>query len=358
MDNSITKERKFKPLELFETNNVVRLFLLLMLLLLFAGMTKGSKFYSINTFQSIGLQLAEYGLMALGVSVCMISGGIDLSTVSMANLSGICAALVMQNVTGQFSIPIVLFVGVIISLLVGTLCGALNGILITKLKIPPMLATLGTFQLFMGIGIVLSNGSAVGGIPNEFTYISRSMIAVYIPLPLVIFLVISIILAFFMKNAKYGRRTYLVGTSEKSAKFAGIKNHNILIRTYMISGILSSIAGILTLAKVTSAKADFGSSYTMLCILICVLGGLNPNGGFGTVGGVSIAVIILQVISSLLTMFPNVSNYFRDLIWGIALILVLILNLYFEKKSQKKLLQAANENEKIENDSEKSVTDE
>ena len=107
----------------------------------------------------------------------------------------------------------------------------------------------------------------------------------------------------------------------------------------MLSGIVSAVAGLLSLARINSAKADFGSSYTMQTIRISVLGGINPDGGFGSIPGVAIAVLILQMLSSYLNMFPSISNYYRDLIWGVALIAVLIMNFTIEKRRMAKLSQ-------------------
>ena len=144
-----------------------------------------------------------------------------------------------------------------------------------------------------------------------------------------------------MSKTKFGTRVYLVGTNEKAARFAGIHCNKILIQTYLLSGLISGVAGLLSLARLNSAKADFGSSYTMQCILIAVLGGVNPNGGFGTIPGITIAVIILQMISSYLNMFPSISNYYRNLIWGVALIGVLIMNFVLDKRRTQKLSKAS-----------------
>ena len=144
-------------------------------------------------------------------------------------------------------------------------------------------------------------------------------------------------MTFVMSKTKFGTRMYLVGTNEKAARFAGIRCNKILIQTYLLSGLISGIAGLLSLARLNSAKADFGSSYTMQCILIAVLGGVNPNGGFGTIPGIAIAVLILQMMSSYLNMFPGVSNYYRNLIWGVALIGVLIMNFILDKRRTQKL---------------------
>ena len=156
-----------------------------------------------------------------------------------------------------------------------------------------------------------------------------------------IFLLICAAMTFIMSKTKFGTRVYLVGTNEKAARFAGIHCNKILIQTYLLSGLISGVAGLLSLARLNSAKADFGSSYTMQCILIAVLGGVNPNGGFGTIPGITIAVIILQMISSYLNMFPSISNYYRNLIWGVALIGVLIMNFVLDKRRTQKLSKAS-----------------
>ena len=199
-----------------------------------------------------------------------------------------------------------------------------------------MLATLGSYQLFQGISVVISNGSTVSGAPEKYTDFGMKTIA-GIPAAFLVFVLIIIVMSVVMGKTKFGARVFLVGTNAKCATFAGIKNKSIIIKTYMISGIVSGCAGLLSLARINSAKADFGTSYTMQCILISVLGGVNPNGGFGTIPGIAIAVLILQVLSSYLNTFPDVSNYYRDCIWGIALIGVLILNYVINKRKSDKL---------------------
>lgn len=322
-------------------SNILRLLVVLVLVFAFGGIMRPSSFLTANNFQNIAKQLSEYGLMALGVGICMISGGIDLSTVYIANLSGIVAALFMQRfIPADSSGGAQLFLmlaACLVALVVGALCGAFNGFLVAKLNIPAMLATLGTYQLYMGIAIVVSKGSTVSGIPKAFTKLGTGMLGDLIPYSFLMFLLVAVILGFIMSRTKLGTRIYLVGTNPKSSKFAGINNAAVLIKTYMLSGIVSAMAGIISLSRLNSAKADFGSSYTMQCILIVVLGGVNPNGGFGNIAGITIGVVILQTLSSLLNMFPSISNYYRDLIWGAALILILIANHLLNKRKTKKL---------------------
>lgn len=311
--------------------NILRLLAIFVIILAVSGITKGTSFLNVGNLQSMAKTLTEYGLMAVGCGITMISGGIDLSTVYIANLCGILAGLTMNESSSSIVLAIV------VALVVGALCGIFNGFLVSVLKIPAMLATLGTYQLYMGIAVVASKGSTVSGVTSfsSFAY----MTVAGIPMPFIVFVLMIVVISFIMGKTKFGKRVHLVGTNEKASKFAGINTVSVLIRAYMLSGIVSAVAGLLSLSRINSAKADFGSSYTMQTILISVLGGINPDGGFGSIPGVAIAVLILQMLSSYLNMFPDISNYYRDLIWGVALIAVLIMNFTIEKRRMAKLSQ-------------------
>lgn len=311
--------------------NILRLLAIFVIILAVSGITKGTSFLNVGNLQSMAKTLTEYGLMAVGCGITMISGGIDLSTVYIANLCGILAGLTMNESSSSIVLAI------IVALVVGALCGIFNGFLVSVLKIPAMLATLGTYQLYMGIAVVASKGSTVSGVTSfsSFAY----MTVAGIPMPFIVFVLMIVVISFIMGKTKFSKRVHLVGTNEKASKFVGINTVSVLIRAYMLSGIVSAVAGLLSLSRINSAKADFGSSYTMQTILISVLGGINPDGGFGSIPGVAIAVLILQMLSSYLNMFPSISNYYRDLIWGVALIAVLIMNFTIEKRRMAKLSQ-------------------
>ena len=144
-----------------------------------------------------------------------------------------------------------------------------------------------------------------------------------------------------LSRTRFGKQIYLIGTNSTASRYAGLNNTMILIKTYMISGILSAVAGLIMMARVNSAKADYGASYTLQCVLIAVLGGVHPEGGFGKITGVTMAILILQILSSGLNMFENVSNFYRDVIWGGVLILVLILNYVISRRNTRKALRAS-----------------
>lgn len=308
--------------------NFLRMLFLLVVLLVVGGIARGSSFLGLASMQNIAVQLVEYGLMALGLSICMISGGIDLSTAYVANFAGIMMGLVIQNMGGGGGI----FSALVLGLLIGAACGAFNGFLVSVVHIPAMLATLGSYELFYGIAIVITKGQSVSIAGSGFENFAATKIFGVVPLTFILFLLIAVLISFILDHTSFGRRVHLIGTNDKSSLFSGINVKMNTIAAYMMSGILASIAGIISLSRVTTARADFGKSYVMMTVLIAVLGGCDPNGGKGNIAGVTVAVIVVQCISALLNTIPSLSNYFRELLYGVLLVGVLVLNYYTEKK--------------------------
>ncbi len=316
--------------------HVTRLFVIMIAWMIFMAIFKFDRFYTVRNFQTMFSQFPEYGLMALGIMLCMIIGGIDLSVVGIANLTAIISAMVMKsyiNVEGNvLNLCFIVIMGVVI----GGCAGALNGFLISFGRIPPILATLGTMELFSGIGIILTKGKAVSGMPETFTNIVAGKSLGIIPNQFIIFTIAIMCIAVILKHTPYGKKIFLVGTNVTAAKFSGLKTNKIIILTHMISGILASVAGIIMLANYNSARADYGVVYTLQCVLIVVLGGVNPAGGSGKIKGVLLAILVLQMLSSGLNRFPQVSSFYTPLIWGGVLITVMLMNYYIDQKGGRK----------------------
>lgn len=332
--NTKTRSTKTGALPAFLTRDpyITRLVLVLVLLLAFFAIVKSGPFFAVRTWQSMAVQFPEFGLMSLGVMFTMFTAGIDLSAVAIANVTSICAALALRAVLeGQPaatapSMATATAVALGIALAVGALCGVVNGVLIAVAKIPPILATLGTLELFGGIAIVLTDGKPVSGVPEAFGAVFASRVGGVVPMPLVVFLVCALVAAAILGLTGFGTRILLLGTNEKAARFSGMRVASLLIRTYILSGVMAAMAGLVMLANYNSAKSDYGASYTLLTVLIVVLGGVNPNGGSGRLSGVLFAIVMLQVLSSGLNMFPTISNFYRPLIWGAVLLVVICMN--------------------------------
>lgn len=324
---------KQKNIAIIKDTYVRRMLLVLLVTAVLGTVLRPSVFPTWSTAEAVMRQSVEYGLLALGVSICMMSGGIDLSAVYLANLSSIVLGIWLKSQYAGGKIPALMIVaGILIAVITGMVGGLLNGFLIGRLKLPAMLATLGSGQLFMGISLVITKGKALNGIPPVLTNFANTNVTV-IPLLFIIFVIAGAVLYVVMDKTRFGEEIILVGTNIRAAMFSGLNEVRILIRTYMISGILASLSGIVILARNSSAKADFGTSYVLLTILIAVLGGTDPDGGKGSIAAVSIAVVIMQMISSLFNMFGALINtFYRNIVWGLLLVTTLIINYYFNKK--------------------------
>ncbi|AEV30783.1 permease component of ribose/xylose/arabinose/galactoside ABC-type transporters [Sphaerochaeta pleomorpha str. Grapes] len=318
-----------------------RLVVLILCWMIFMAITKFNKFYSLLNFQTMASQFPEFGLMALGVMVCMITGGIDLSTVGVANVTSILMAFFLLRFTSEtgslppFAIPLVF----LLAILIGAICGIFNGFLIAKLHIPPILATLGSGELFTGICMVMTNGNAISKFSRTYAQTINNKIGGLVPVQLLVFLVMAGFIWFLLAKTVFGTKIYLLGTSYSAARFSGLNTSLLLLKTYLLSGICAALGGIIMLANYNSARADYGTVYTLQCILIVVLGGVNPNGGKGKISGVLFAIILLRMLETGINRFPKVSSYYISLIWGGVLILVMVLN-YFTEKSTRTIKKA------------------
>ena len=310
--------------------NILRLLIMLIFVFVLMTVLRPNQFATMADFNSMMRQFPEYGIMAIGISLTMITGGIDLGVVGTANLSAIVAAKYLIGMVPRGSPqPVVvphLIVAVLLALAVGLACGAFAGLLISRFNIPAILATLGTQQLFTGIAIGITNGRPQSGLPILYSRIGNMQFFNFVPISFVLFAVVAAGIGLMLSKTRFGTHMYMLGTNPRAARYAGLNNMVITIRTYMLSGLLSSVAGLIMMARANSAKADYGAPYTLQCVLIAVLGGIDPNGGFGTITGVTMAILILQFLSSGLNMFNNISNFYRDVIWGGVLILVLVFN--------------------------------
>jgi simple sugar transport system permease protein len=325
--------------------NLNRLLGLLVFVFVLMTILRPAQFVTLADFNSMMRQFPEYGIMAIGMSLTMMTGGIDLGVVGAANLSAIVAAKFLIAVAPHGAPPAevvpYLVAAVLLALATGLACGAVAGILISRFKIPAILATLGTQQLYTGIAIGITSGRPQSGLPLLYSQIGNTEFFHFFPLSFVLFAAIALAVGFILSRTRFGAYIYLLGTNAKAASYAGLNNASIILGVYMVSGFLSSVSGLIMMARANSAKADYGAPYTLQCILIAVLGGVDPNGGFGNIAGVTVAILILQFLSSGLNMFNNVSNFYRDVIWGGVLILVLVFNHFLSRRAERRAIRKA-----------------
>ncbi|GAA3871089.1 ABC transporter permease [Tessaracoccus defluvii] len=276
--------------------------------------------------QNIMVASPEIGVIAIAMMLAMLTGGIDLSLVSIANLSAITMSTMFTALVGRaegfneaMAIPVL-----VVGILVGVGCGLLNGVLIGIVGITPILATLGTMQVLNGIAIVWTGGSTLYGAPATFTTFGKMAVGP-VPLLFLVFLVAAVVIAFLVNSTTLGRKIELQGANPVAARFSGIRSKAVLIGSYAVGGALGGLAGFLFLARNPTASADYGASYVLLVIVIAVLGGTNPNGGFASVAGVVLATITLQVVSSGFTAL-RLSSYQYAIAQGVILVAVMVID--------------------------------
>ena len=309
---------------------------LMVLALILMAILQPGNYFTLKNAKSMIFQFPEYGILAFGMMVCMIAGGIDLSLVGIMNFTGVLAAMIVTKMTegGEgMAIPAIL-VAIVTALVVGGACGAFNGFIIGYFNIPAMLVTLCGLQLYTGLAYGITGGPAINGMCDAFKNIANGTVA-GIPYVLFIYIIVVAVVAFVMRSTVFGNEIYFLGSNAKASRYSGINTLRVTIMTHMFSVILCGVSGILITSHLNSAKSSNGSTYTLLTLLIVVLGGIHPDGGKGRVTGVALATILLQMIANafgLLHMDDNAKTFVN----GCLLVAALLLDVYLDKRAAKK----------------------
>ena len=296
-----------------------------LLLALWVGfaVTIGDRFFSVNTLQSMAFQMPELGILSLAMMLALLSGGLNLSIIATANLTGLTIAfLLTRYIPGTEGIA---WVGVQMAALaagfvVAALVGLINGFVIAYLGVSPILATLGTMTLCKGLAIGLTRGNVISGFPDPIVFIGNGTVF-GVPFALIVLALCALPVAIMLNATPFGAKVYMIGSNEKATRYSGVDTRAILLKLYVLSSLLAGVAAVVMLARFNSANAAYGESYLLITILAAVLGGVDPFGGFGKVGGLMLALVILQVISSAFNLL-NLSQFLTLAIWGGILIVV------------------------------------
>ena len=289
------------------------------------------RYFSPYTLQTMACQIPEVGILAIGSMLPMITGGIDLSMVGKANLSGIVAAAFMTalitEATPEGTQMIIVIAAILLALVVGGLAGLLNGLIISKFNAPPLIVTLGSNYVYMGIAVVITQGKSIVGLPAAFNSLGQGFLFGVIPVQFIILALAAAVIWFLVSKTSYGTKLYMTGSNVIAAEFSGINIKRLLRTTYTISGVLAAISGCILFGRSNQANADYGTTYTLQAIMIAVLGGTSPEGGEGNVLGVVFAMFTMQFLATGMNFF-QVTNvtYLKDIVWGAVLLIVMVVN--------------------------------
>lgn len=274
----------------------------------------------------------EKGLVALIMTLIIITGNIDLSVASIMSLSSVIMAVSFQS-------GINIWFSVIISILAGTFCGFLNGFIVTRLSLPSMIITLATFSFYRGISYVILGDKAVSGFTDKFTYIGQGYIgSTKIPFPLVVFVIMAVIFSVILHKTFMGRMIYAIGWNENACFASGIPVKKIKLILFTLSGLISSVAAMFLTARIGNTRPNLATGFELEIITIVILGGVMISGGIGNMPGVIISIFLIGTIRYGLGLH-NVPGQIMLIISGALLILSILINNAIKNFSSMKLLR-------------------
>lgn len=275
------------------------------------------EFRTLSNFLSLLRQSSINGFIAFGMTCVILTGGIDLSVGSVLALStALCAGFITNGVPVGLSM--------ILALVIGTALGAVSGLLVTKGRLQPFIATLITMTVYRGATMIFMDGKPISNLGDSFTLkVVGKGNFYHIPIPAITFVVMFLIFMFVLEKTTFGRRVYATGSNEQSAKLAGININRTKLITYAISGCMSALSGLILLSRLSSAQPTLGSGYELDAIAAVALGGTSMNGGRGRVWGTFVGILIIAVLNNGLNIL-GVSSYYQDVVKGIVILIAVL----------------------------------
>jgi ribose transport system permease protein len=292
----------------FLTRNAI--VLVLIGLCLFFGLLNPA-FFSAANLLNVLRQVSVVGIVAVGMTFVMLTGGIDLSVGSVIGVSAVVAA---QSMLAGLH-PALAFV---MTIFIGLIMGLLNGVFVNELRIPPLVATLGAMTAWRGLAFIVTDGLPVFGFSATFKGLGQGYVW-FVPIPVVITTAVFLVGHLVLSNTRFGRYVYGVGSNEEASRLSGINVRAVKYSVYAISGTLSSLAGLVMLARINSGQPRAGAGYEIDVVTAVVLGGVSISGGVGKVGLVVIGVLIMGVLSNGMIMI-NIDEYVQGTVKGLVLI--------------------------------------
>jgi simple sugar transport system permease protein len=294
------------------------------LAVLFASLLPGT-FLRVATVQSMMFQLPELGLLSLAMAIPLVSGGLNLAIIATANQAALLMAWILTTQMPHDAGGGVLALWIATALVAGfLLClaiGILTGVIIAAIGVHPILVTLGTQTLINGISIWLTRGRTLSGFPEPLLIVSNGTF-LEIPISFIVLMVMSMAVHILLTRTPLGIRIHMIGSNLEATRYSGVDTRRVQIWVYVLSSLLCWLAAIVMMARFNSAGANIAQSYLLITILAAILGGIDPYGGFGRIGGLVVSLAILQMISSGFNLL-GFSEHLTLALWGLTLLAVM-----------------------------------
>jgi ribose transport system permease protein len=300
---------------------------LILIFLLFLFSFVAPNFMTFGNLRTLIRQVSFSGISAVGLMFVMISGGIDLSIGSQIVFSNVLLAIMMAEwkLPPSLAIPLIL--------LVGTGLGAINGFLCIKLKIHPLIITLGTSAIFKGVGYIINRSRNIMGFPDSFRWFGQGYVW-GIPVPVIVMVVVALIGSFVLTRTYFGRKVFALGGNEEAARLAGVNINKMKVTLFMICGFITSITTVLLLSRVFAGQTITGQGLEFDCLTAALLGGVSFKGGEGTIFGLMVGIIIIGVLNNAMQLasFPDFS---QTVVKGAVLLIAVAFDVYQKNRKAK-----------------------
>ena len=310
----ITMKKIIDYKQLLKNNGILIVFFLICLVLSFLS----PYFFTVNNILNIIRQTSIYGIIAVGMTFVILTGGIDLSVGSILALSGAVAAGLMKN---NAVAPLI---AALAAILVGAIIGLINGLLVTIGKIAPFVVTLGMVTIARGVTLIYTKGYPISGFSPEFRELGGGYV-LGIPVPVIVFVIMVALAWFVLNHTRLGRYTYAIGGNEETVKLSGINLNFYKSMVYVIVGVMSSVSALILTSRLNSAEAVAGQGYELDVIAAVVIGGTSLSGGRGSIIGTLIGALLIGVINNGMNLL-GISPYFQQVVKGGLIIGAVILD--------------------------------
>ncbi|MBQ9400612.1 MAG: ribose ABC transporter permease [Bacteroidales bacterium] len=302
------------------------------LLLMAVAMTfLSDKFATADNIFNVLRQVSVNLCISVGMTMVILTGGIDLSVGSILALSGAVAAGLTRNglAVGGVFVGFTFWGGILAALLTGAILGAFNGLMVTRFKVPPFVATLGMMTIARGLTMLYTGGFPITGLSNAFRFLGTGWF-LGVPMPVWVAAVIILFFAFYMKKTPTGRYIYAIGGNQRASLLSGIRVDRIILLVYTLAGVLSAVAGLLVTARLDSAQPNAGAGYELDAIAAVVIGGTSLSGGRGSIAGTVVGALIIGILNNGLVLL-DVSPFWQQVIKGFVILGAVIIDKFSSK---------------------------
>ncbi len=324
-----------KSIGAFSKKNAI----VIVLILLSVGFALGnSAFLKPSNLINLTTQMAINAMLTIGITYVIILGGIDISIGSVAALAGVITALVCRELPADVSLFVMVVVQLCVGMVVGVIFGAFNGLMVTKFKVVPMIATLASLTIARGLSYIFSGGTSVSGLTSIYSWLGSARLfktelkpTGWLPIITIVVIIFVIIMHILLSKTVFGRHVYATGSNRNVAHLSGINTQKVIFLCYMICGAMAAVGGVLNSSKLQNGQPGAAESYEMFAIASTVMGGTSLLGGSGSVARAILGCAVVAIINNGMNLM-HIDSYWQKVVLGIIILLAVVMDMMQKQK--------------------------